>query len=765
MTASVSAIASAQTGHPITRVATLPSSNASTILLVCAGGSSVSVQLAPRWLTSSVDGGDASNGTAAVATGGLQHLRHNSLEPQAATAAEAGKGADALLAAVQQWCAHRQSESATLSDTYGCAFSSSTRPSASPAPALAAEQRSCLRAGEVTSLCVATLPGTDTSLAVVGSTVGTIAMFLIEGGRTLCKVTECALVKWSRGGITAQDAVIDVAISMDPAGRPEFVSAASAGCVVVVDVKLLCCGDDDDGGGMERRITRGEHDDEEDLSQRAPLRPTGGDDWSTSALRAKAIDALERPNAQLLRRSRSEVFVCTFAEANVVRILAPQRLQAAVAMDVALVVVLSDGTLRYVERVMEGGSVRLLAEHHRLRFAKGSTFITYASDSMHAAPSSTPGPSLYASRVTEQSSRSAGGAKEMDSRAFPHVIYRYRLSPYQVNVCRLSGIGSAQGGGPAVSSAPSSAEGVTLVNDAALYFSEKDAVCHVMVAGTQLVPMSRAVSRSSPHAALGSGMHSAVDLASSAAAGWTLGRMLQENGALSSSSIGGGVGSRALGWWAVVHNAVLPRFTFDRAALERQAFQQHQRNQQVQQQSSTQSSLGPSSAQSLSRIGESAAAYSADSGSPFTIHVQSNVMALPAALPSAASSLSMNAGRQVAAAASGLDGAGLYDALPASPAVSSPTGTGAHVAASNTSAGVGNGFAAAAMVAGVLVLSAGADVYVGDVSEVSANARSLPMLRPLRSFGAVVENISFGPYRDTRSVLVATGSCVVPVAL
>ncbi|KPA77610.1 hypothetical protein ABB37_06974 [Leptomonas pyrrhocoris] len=738
MAAPTPAISSAQTGHPISRIATLPSSSANTILLVCAGGSSVSVQPAPQWLTSPVNGGDVhsnSNTAATVSTtGSLQHLRHGTLEPQAAAGVEVGKGADVLLAAAQQWSAHRRDGADTgQQDHYGYALSSSSIPSASPATALTVEQRASLQAGEVTSLCVAALPGTDTSLALVGSTVGTVALFLIEGSHTLCKVAECALVRWSRGGITAQDAVVDVAFSMDPAGRPEFVSAASAGCVVVVDVQLFYRRgtDGDDDGDVEK---------EEDGVRRRfsslPSCRTEGDAWSASALRAKAVEALERPNTQLVRRSRSDVFTCAFAGANVVRVLAPQRLHAAVAMDVALVVVLRDGTLRYVERVIDGGSVRLLAEHHRLRFAKGATFIAYAQDSMLAGPSS--------HSSAQRGGSSAGGAdgvgEEADSRALPHVIYRYRLSPHQVNVCQLGNSAAA--------------EWVTLVNDAALYFSEKDAVCHVVVAGTQLVPTSKATGRPSPPNAPGSGAKVSLDVAARAAAGWTLGRVLQEKG-----SGGSGGGHRALGWWAVAHNVVLPRYTFDRAALERHAFEQQQ-----QLSSHTRATAGPSSS--------SAAAYSSHAGSPFTVHVQSNVTALPAASLSATSALSMSPGRPVtaaaaaaAAAAGGLDGSAFYESLPTSPVVSSPTGTGAHVAAGNTTAGVGNGFAAAAMVAGVLVLSTGTDVYVGDLNEVPAKATSLPVPRPVRSFGAVVENVSCGPYRDVRSVLVATGSRVVPVSL
>jgi hypothetical protein len=733
MTAVSPAVSAAQTGHPITRAATLPTSVVNTVLLVCAGGASVSVQAAPSWLTNGVKG--ETNGTAVAAD---------------MTSVETGKGSPGLLASVEQWAAsvhgssrNSRSDSASQQQQpWGRVFPPSTSSCVLPA-----EQRASLQAGEVTCLCVAALPGTDTAIAVVGSTVGTIALFLIEGSRTLWKVAECSLVKWSRGCITAQDAVVDVAFSMDPAGRPEFVSAASATCVVVVDVQLLYRGDRE-----EEEVSGSDGDD---------VAESCGDAWSRSTLRAKAVEALERPHAQLVRRSRSDVFACAFAEAHVVRVLAPQRLHAAVAMDVALLVVLSDGTLHYIERVVEGGSVRLLAEHHRLRFAKGSAFIAYAQDSMLDMPaSSRGGPSS-----TSSSSLPAGA--ETDSRALPHVVYRYRLSPQHMNVCQASARGSDSDASFSTSSS-SPAGGITVVNDAALYFNERDAVCHVVVAGTQLVPAHKAAGRlSSLYGVQGSGVGSLVDAVAGAAAGWTLGRIQQEKGT------GAAAGHRALGWWAVVHNAVLPRFTFDRVTLERQAFQQAQRNLQ-QQQPRDRTGLTSSSSSLLLRhtgeykAGDFAAAYCTDAASPFMMHVQSSVMALPAASLSTAAALASSTGRHVAAtaaAAAGLEGSGLYEARPTSPVASSPTGTGAHVAASNTTAGVGNGFAAAAMVAGLLVLSAGADVYVGDLREVPAMATSLPMLRPVCSCGAVVESISLGLSRDARSVLVASGSRVAPVSL
>ena len=774
MTSLSPVISPLQTGHSICRTATLPTSNANTVLLVCAGGSAVSVQAAPRSFLSSMNSeahnhphhhhssnGGSSSGVHASSS--LQHLHHSCFDAPSAAGTEAGKGAEAMLSVLQQWRARRSLDNGSSDAVDGAP---------SPTSALSPEQRGSLQAGEVTALAVASLPSTDRAIAVVGSTVGAVALFLIEGSRTLYKVAERPLLSWSRGAITAQDAVVDVAFSMDPAGRPEFVSAASAGCVVVVDVQLFYRDEESNEEEDERRSAGMIHNG--DGAGKTELR--GDDAWTTSALRAKAIEALEQPHAQLLRRSRSEVFACAFTEASVVRVLAPQRLHAAVALDVAVVVVLSDGTLRFIERVMEGGAVRLLAEHHRLRFARGSAFIAYA----QASPLPT------SANATANFSLTQGGC-EADSRALPHVIYRYRLSAHQMNVVRYADTSAALNSG-GVGGAPyarpggfgGAAEWVTVVNDAALHFSEKDAVCHVVVAGTQLVPTSKSVSGTTAQG-------TAVDVTAGVAAGWTLGRLRHET-KTAAAAAAGSTGHRALGWWAMVHNAVLPRFTFDRVALERQAFRQSSHNQQRSMNPCStsaasslfyQSNRGTSSSSSSFDAESFAAAYGTNAASPFMMHVQSGVMALPAAplsttTTSSFSSLATHATRSVAATTTataysmgsgGIDGSVAYDGLPSSPVISTPTGTGAHVAASNTTAGLGNGFAAAAMVGGVVVLSAGADVYVGDVSEVPAQATSLPMLRPARSFGAVVESIAPGLLQGARSVLVTSGSCVVPVSL
>ncbi|GET86352.1 hypothetical protein, conserved [Leishmania tarentolae] len=687
-------------GHPISRIATLRCSGTDTVTVVCAGGSCVSVQPAPQWLTGSL----ASSGAVAGGHGGLNSATSMTASSPLGVAnyvagdslgvvgQEAGKGGYALLAAVQQWSAEHLHE---FRDGVALMIS---EPAAAETPShaspLSPEQCVTLSAGAVTCLSATSLPGTaDMAVAVVGTTVGTVALLLIEGSRAVYKVAECSLREWSSGSITAQDAIVDVAFSLDPAGRPEFVSAASAGCVVVVDVQLL----------YRPYGKRGHSTDEEveDTATDAPAAEMNKAEWhqaaelwSNSALRPKAVEALERSNAQLVRRTCSDVFTCSFVEADVVRILAPQRLQAAVAIDVALVVVLSSGALHYVERVVEGGSVRLLAEYHRQRLTKGAAFASHASSERQGEGSAT---------ANDLSADGASLHLLTGSRAVPHVVYRYRLSSYRIQACQDGGQSASSGRGNygmATLALPSATESVTHVCDAHLHFSEKDAACHVLLAGMQRVPVGK-----------GSYMPLASRVGSLGHA------QLQPHHQHS-----GVTGCRSLGWWAIVQNAVLPRQTFDRSALERQTPPHQQQTPH----------------------GHAFSPYSPNPGAlPFTVHVQSNTMALPSGLGTCPAS-----------------------AL-ASPATSSPATAGVAVAGGVGAAGLGqgNGFAAALMLTDVLVLASGQELYVGDLRDVPRSAKTLPVLRPLRSFGSVVEGMTAGPHMDARAVLVATGARVAPVSL
>ncbi|RNE97805.1 uncharacterized protein Tco025E_09360, partial [Trypanosoma conorhini] len=271
--------------------------------------------------------------------------------------------------------------------------------------------RLALTSGFVTCMAVAPLPGAGAALGVAGTSHGALCLFVVEsraGGvqPAVLKVCEAPLREYSDGLISVEDAVTDVCLGFDPAGRPEFVAAASATCVAVVDTQ---CFDE--------------------------------------LLRARATEAVARAftkqRSPHVGRPTSEPFCASFAAAEVVRVLAPERHHAAFTMDVALLVVLDDGEVRYVARSVVGGSVQLLLEHHLQRQAR-------------------------------QSEVGLSMLLDDDPRALPHVLYAYSLSPIVHNVC-VAAVG------------PRAASSI-VVNDAALCY---DAAAHQMrliVAGAETQP-------------------------------------------------------------------------------------------------------------------------------------------------------------------------------------------------------------------------------------------------------------------------------------
>ncbi|KEG05330.1 hypothetical protein DQ04_23441000, partial [Trypanosoma grayi] len=230
------------------------------------------------------------------------------------------------------------------------------------------------------------------------------------GGRqpALFKVCETPLSEYSDGLISAEDAVGDVCVGFDPAGRPEFIAAASATSVVVVDTQ---CFDE--------------------------------------SLRANATEAVvqafakQQPQHHQSRRPPSETFCASFAAAEVVRVLVPERYHAAFAVDVALVIVFDNGEVRYVERNVVGGAVQLLLEHHRQRQARQSEV----------------GVSMLRDGDSD------------DPRALPHVLYAYNLSSVVHNVC--------------VTAAGSHAAAHFVVNDAALCYDAAGQQMRLVVAGAE----------------------------------------------------------------------------------------------------------------------------------------------------------------------------------------------------------------------------------------------------------------------------------------
>lgn len=461
-------------GHHVTRVVAVESVHGR--LLICGGGRYVSVHSCPY-------GERHGNG------GAMGYPDTFSAAPSGARTAD---GSGALLSCIRQW--------ATGSAVNGGLEENSTD---------SRNRRIKLDVGEVTCLYATPLPRTEMSLAVVGTSVGSVALLLVDGSRALYRLRETPLLPFSRGRVTTEDVVMDVAIGIDPAGRPEFVVAATATCVVLLDVQKWCSDEPTglDVGSGTGRASAG----------------LGEEGWASDALRVKGVKALLSGGPGTVQRSCGDDFCAVFTEAPVVRVLVPQRLGAAVAIDVAAVVVLSNGTLRYIKRVVTGGSVRVLEEQHRQRRARGAAWAPY-----------NPEERLGATGVAAPSFP--------DSRTLPHIVYHYELSSLRFNVCRADG--ENETGAPGV---------VKVVNDAALFYSEKDGVAHVALAGTKMV--SSAAPRATPQSSspLPSAMHKGPTMGSLAASVYRSGTF------------------QALGWLAIANNVVLPQCTLDRPRLEREA--------------------------------------------------------------------------------------------------------------------------------------------------------------------------------------------------
>ncbi|ESL09544.1 hypothetical protein TRSC58_02733 [Trypanosoma rangeli SC58] len=278
-----------------------------------------------------------------------------------------------------------------------------------------------LTSGFVTCMAVAPLPDAGAALGVVGTSHGSLCLFVVEsrvGGNqpALFKVCEMPLRAYSDGLISVEDPVTDVCVGFDPAGRPEFVAAASATCVALVDTQCF----------------------DEQLKAKA-----------TEAV-AQAFTKQYSPH---VGRPTNEPFCVSFAAAEVVKLLVPERYHAAFTMDVALVVVLDSGEVRYVARGVVGGSVQLLLEHHLQRQARQSEV----------------GLSML---VNDDPLR--GGP-----RALPHVLYAYSLSAVVHNVCA------------AAAALGSRAASDIVVNDAALCYDASAHQMRLIVAGTETHSVER----------------------------------------------------------------------------------------------------------------------------------------------------------------------------------------------------------------------------------------------------------------------------------
>eukprot|EP00796_Vickermania_ingenoplastis_P012009 gene12009-8271_t len=348
-----------------------------------------------------------------------------------------------------------------------------------PTSRVPAGENACLDAGEVTCLAVCGLPASECALAIAGTTHGTLAVLLV-GRCTVHKVSEVALAGLSRGAVGLGESLRDVTIGMDPAGRPEFVAAATQCALIVADIQQVV-------------------------------------DGLTETRCGLSFDASQIPGP----RPVSETLVATFPESSVVRLLCPTRCHAAFTMDIALVVILSSGTVRYVERDVSGGAVALLREHHYQRQGTHSAYGFRQGQADVDAPGN-------------------GACDGCHPPAIPHVLYSYRLATLAVETC------TARRAGAAVRS------GVT-VNDAALVYNEASGCMDLVLVGAQQQAPT-GLGRTSPRP--GSPMRRTSGTLGAVALG-------VHSGPLPSRLVSGGpvappASSCSVAWWALTERAVLP---------------------------------------------------------------------------------------------------------------------------------------------------------------------------------------------------------------
>ncbi|ORC85922.1 uncharacterized protein TM35_000311080 [Trypanosoma theileri] len=294
-----------------------------------------------------------------------------------------------------------------------------------------------LSSGMVISMSLSLLPGAGAVLGVVGTSNGSLCVFILEsrvaGGESLrlFKVCELGLSEYTDGLISLADNVLDVGIGFDPAGRPEFITAATTTCVVVLDTQYF-------DESLKANATE------------AVIRVFRKQKPYTHQQQSSQQHQYQHQQQQyVVVRPPSEAFYVTFAAAEVVRVLVPERYHAAFAVDVALVIVLDNGEVRYVERHVVGGSLQLLLQHHEQRQSRRSAV----------------------GLTMIQDEEMMSNNKE-DPRTLPHVLYAYSLSAVTHNVC-VAVVG------------PHVAAHV-IINDAAFYYDSSTQQMELVLIGAEM---------------------------------------------------------------------------------------------------------------------------------------------------------------------------------------------------------------------------------------------------------------------------------------
>lgn len=360
-----------------------------------------------------------------------------------------------------------------------------------------------LERGEVTCLCAVALPASDYALGVAGTTHGSVVLFIIDG-TSISKIKEVPMQSISGGSISITDSIRDVVIGMDPTGRLEFVAVASKSTLVVADIHHFL---------------------DEEFGSRFGLRsiPSGGS----------------------LYPHLSNTLVSSFTQCTVAKILAPLRHHAAFALDVALVVVLSGGTVRYVERTASGASVAFLQQHQQLRQSSMSSYGYHHKASMNGQIGRSTNPEAEGVEGTDPLMRSA------------NIEYQYDLSPLALETSRPDREDSSSGN--------------VYVNDATLIFNATSGCMDLFLVGSQQQVLPTRLRRgvdsllSSPVSAsgvLGDDMHG------------TLGSLAALDGNGRDSGAFSPQTAAPAAWWALTEQAVHPQATLEGLAKYKMKFYQ-----------------------------------------------------------------------------------------------------------------------------------------------------------------------------------------------
>lgn len=281
--------------------------------------------------------------------------------------------------------------------------------------------------GEVTCMDFATLPASDFTLGVIGTTVGTVGVIIFHSGNFL-KLVEVSMAALSNGAISAYQSIRDIAIGLDPAGRPEFVAVSTCQTVVVSDISCFL-------------------DIEKLLSD--PLFCTVFDQSKTSGSSSN-IFLPSSPYRAPFQPPRN-LFVSSFTQSEIVRLLVPQRHNASFSVGIALLIVLSSGAIRFVERTVIGGPSSQLLESHRF----------------HQNDTTTSG--YPSSKVFLDRKNVISNDLSNPTTCFSHVKYKYTLAALELEV---SSKASASSSSPLV-----------VINDAALVYNSVTSCMDLVLVG------------------------------------------------------------------------------------------------------------------------------------------------------------------------------------------------------------------------------------------------------------------------------------------